>query len=130
MILRRILLALLAAAIVSAGAGVAVVALAFALYALVEPRLGRAGAAAVVAGAAAGLIFLAGFGVALAGRRPPSTTAPAVPVGMLERVLAFLSQRPVVAATTALGGAIIALRNPKYLGAALRAFLDGDTTRR
>jgi len=125
-IFRRVLLGLMAAATLAAAAGVIVVALAFALYALAEPRLGRAGAAATVALATAVLIGFAGLIMALAGRgRRPRPGAP-ISGSVLERVLAFISQRPIVAASAAIGAGLMAVRNPKYLGEALRAFLDSD----
>ena len=65
-LIRRLTVGLLAAAVLATGASVVVVALAFALYALVTPYVGRAGGAAVVAAAAAlliaaiaGILFLA-----------------------------------------------------------------------
>ena len=84
MIFRRVLTALVAAAMFAAAAAVVVVALAFALYALVEPQIGRSGASAVVAGAFAVLIGLGGFFVAMSGRPPrikPSAAATAAEEG-------------------------------------------------
>ena len=126
MIFRRVLLALMAAATFSAAAAVIVVALAFALYALAEPPLGRAGAAAAVALATAVLIALAGMILALMGRSKRSRAASSFSGGALERAIAFIRQKPIVAASAAIGAGLMAARNPKYLGEALRAFLDGD----
>ncbi len=126
MIFRRILMALIAAAMFAAGSAVAVVALAFALYAFVEPRLGRAGAAATVALATAALMVLGGLALAWAGRKKPLKASPSTSGGLLERGLEFLQQKPIVAATAAVGVGIMAIRNPKYLGSVLRAFLDGQ----
>ncbi len=126
MIFRRILMALIAAAMFAAGSAVAVVALAFALYAFVEPRLGRAGAAATVALATAALMVLGGLALAWAGRKQPLKASPSTSGGLLERGLEFLQQKPIVAATAAVGVGIMAIRNPKYLGSVLRAFLDGQ----
>jgi hypothetical protein len=125
-IFRRVLLALMAAATFSVAAGVIVVALAFALYALVEPYLGRAGAAGAVALATAVLTALAAMIMALAGRGKRVKT-PAVSGGILERGIAFARQKPIVAASAAIGAGLMAARNPKYLGEALRAFLDGES---
>ena len=130
MIFRRVLLALMAAATFSAAAAVIVVALAFALYALVEPSLGRAGAAATVALATAVLIGLAGLIMALMGRGRRPRPASSVSGGVLERVIAFVSEKPFVAASAAIGAGLMAVRNPKYLGEALRAFLDTDPRKR
>jgi hypothetical protein len=125
-IFRRVLLALMAAATFSAAAAVIVIALAFALYALAEPHLGRAGAAATVALATAILIALAGMIMALAGRNKRSRALSSLSGGILERAVAFVRQKPIVAASAAIGAGLMAARNPKYLGEALRAFLDGD----
>lgn len=124
MIFRRLLLALMAAAAFSAGAAVAVVALAFALYALIEPHLGRAGAAASVALAVAGLMALGGAIMAWAGRRRRARLA--VPAGLLEQAIAFVQQKPVIAASAAVGAGLMAIRNPKYLGEVLRSFFENN----
>ena len=126
MIFRRILMALVMAAMFAAGSAVAVVALAFALYAFVEPRLGRVGAAATVAFATAALLMFGGLALAWAGLRNPPKASPSTSGGLLERGLEFLQQKPIVAATAAVGVGIMAIRNPKYLGSVLRAFLDGQ----
>ncbi len=127
MIFRRVLLALMAAAMFSAAAAVIVVALAFALYALVEPHLGRAGAAATVALATAILIGFAGLIMVIAGRNKRSRLASSLSGGVLERVIAFVRQKPIVAASAAIGAGLMAARNPKYLGEALRAFFEGES---
>jgi hypothetical protein len=129
-IFRRVLLALMAAATLAAAAAVIVVALAFALYAVAEPHLGRAGAAATVALATAILIALAGVIMALAGRNKRSRAASLLSGGILERAVAFVRQKPIVAASAAIGAGLMAARNPKYLGEALRAFFDGDAKAR
>ena len=126
MIFRRVLLGLTAAAMFAAAAGVIVIALAFALYALVEPYLGRAGAAATVALATAVPIGFAGMIMALAGRGKRSRTASSFSGGVLERAIQFVRQKPIVAAAAAIGAGLMAARNPKYLGEALRAFFEGD----
>jgi uncharacterized membrane protein YdfJ with MMPL/SSD domain len=127
-IFRRVLLALMAAATFAAAAAVVVVALAFALYAFVEPYLGRAGAAATVALVVAVLIGLAGMIMALAGRARRSRAASALSGGFLERAIAFVRQKPILAASAAIGAGLMASRNPKYLGEAIRAFLDGGSS--
>jgi len=124
-IFRRLLLALMAAATFATAAAVCVVALAFALYALVEPRLGRAGAAGVVAATTAALTILAGLLMAWAAHRR-RLRAPSTRVGgLVERALAFLQQRPIVSASAAAAAGLMAARNPRYLGEALRAFFEG-----
>jgi hypothetical protein len=123
--LRRLLLGLIAAAMLAASASVLVVALAFALYALARPALGPAGAAAAVAGAAALLIGLLGLAIALAARarRPKPKTASMG--GVVERIFELVRDKPIMAASAALGAGFMAVRNPTYLGSAIRAFLEG-----
>lgn len=128
MIFRRLLLAATALATFSAGAAVFVVAVAFALYALAEPRLGRAGAAAAATAAAAGLIVILGFFVAWMGRRKRPKTLLGLSGGALKRAFEFVKQNPIVAASAAIGAGVMAVRNPKYLGEVLRAFLDGQSS--
>ncbi len=126
---RRILLALAAAAAFAASAAVCVVALAFALYAGVEPYLGRAGASGVVAGTAAlFILFLALMLSGAARARPkPKTGKGATAENLVERAMDFIRDKPVVAIAAAIGVGILAVRNPQYFGAAIRAFVEGRT---
>ncbi len=128
---RRILLALVAAAAFAASAAVCVVALAFALYAGVEPYLGRAGASGVVAGTAAlFILFLALMLSGAARARPkPKTGKGATAENLVERAMDFIRDKPVVAIAAAIGVGILAVRNPQYFGAAIRAFVEGAAKR-
>ncbi|HEV7158508.1 MAG TPA: hypothetical protein VGN38_09155 [Caulobacteraceae bacterium] len=124
-LLRRIGLGLAAAAIAATSAAVIVVALAFALYAWVRPVVGPAGAGAVVAGAAALLLILAALSLVMlarGGKRPQIK-----PRGKdaAERVVNFVRDKPVTAIAGALGVGFMAIRNPRYLGAAIRSFIEG-----
>jgi hypothetical protein len=124
LVLRRIGLGLVAAAVLATSTAIFLAALAFALFAWVRPQLGPAGAAAVVAGAAAATLFLVGVALALAGR---PNTPKLVPKGNdpLARIGNFLKEKPVTAIAAAVGVGFLAIRNPKYLGVAARAFLEG-----
>jgi len=121
---------LAAAAALAAGAAVCVVALAFALFALTAPYVGGAGAAAIVAGAAALLIVFTALILMLAARPRRRKTAPATPATVVERVAQFLQDKPIVAIVGAIATGILAVRNPGYLGAAARAFMEGREHRR
>ena len=126
MILRRLILGLAGAAAFAASAAVSVVALAFALYALAEPYVGRAGAAAIVVGAAALLMALCAGVILIAARpRRRKPVAAKVAANMVERVLDFIREKPIVAVGTALATGLMAVRDPKYVGAAFRAFVEG-----
>jgi len=123
-ILRRIILFLASAAALATAAGVIVVALAYALYALVKPSLGPAGGAAVVAGAAALLIGLLGLVMAMAARGPRRRRN-REPETIAERITDFVRDKPVTAIVASVVTGLMAVRNPKYLGAAFRAFVEG-----
>ncbi len=125
MIIRRLFLGLATAAAFAAAAAVCVVALAFALFALVEPYVGRAGAAAIVAGGAMLLLIVVALAVSMAARPKRRTAASGPPPKALDRAFNFVRQKPVVAITTAVAAGFLAVRNPRYLGAAVRAFMEG-----
>jgi hypothetical protein len=122
-ILRRILLALAGVTALAVSAGVIVVALAYALYALVKPAIGPAGGAAVVAGAAAMLIGL--IGVMLTRMARPPKRRRAEPQSLIDRVVEFVRDKPVTSIAAAVAAGLVAVRNPKYLGAVMRAFVEG-----
>lgn len=124
-ILVRIGLALAAASILATSAAIFVVALAFALYAWVQPMVGPVGAAGIVAGAAALLVLLVGLAIALA----PRPKARLIPHGKdpAARIVNFLKEKPVTAVVAAIATGFFAIRNPKYLGSAVRSFLEGQT---
>ena len=108
-----------------------VFALAFALYALVEPYLGRAGAAATLAGVIG--ILIAMVAIALMPRKPrpkPRSAAASGPETLVARVTAFVQEKPVVAVAAAAAAGFLAIRNPRYLGEMLRSFVgDGNPPR-
>ena len=121
MIVRKAICLVVAAAAIAAAAGVAVVALAFALYALVEPSLGSAGAAGVVAGAAALLILAVGL-IALLMVRPPKRKQPEP--DLLQRVIGIARDKPVIAAAAALAAGFFVVKNPQALMAIALALLE------
>jgi len=128
--LRRLLLGLIAAAAMATSASVLVVALALALFALVEPYCGRAGAAATVAGAAALLIGLLGLTIGLVARARRPKPKPNALGGVVEQIFELVREKPLVALSAALGAGLMAIRNPTYLGSAIRAFLEGRPPKR
>jgi hypothetical protein len=129
LILGRVGIALAAAAILATSAAIFVAALAFALYALVRPAVGPAGAAAVVAGAAALLVLFMGVAAAVAARARPARIRPRGK-DSAERIINFFKDTPITAVTAALAAGVLAVRSPKYLGAAVRSFLEGEPPRR
>lgn len=124
MILRKALLYIAAAAAIAAAAGIIVVALAFALYALMCSYFVPAGAAAVVAGIAGlGLLVVGLSTVAGVNMRKPEPT-------LAQRAADFARDRPIAALVAALGAGVIAVRNPKTMVAILAAFLEPKTRRK
>jgi len=130
-ILQRALWLISAAAALAAAAAVAVIALAFAFYALLEPYIGRAGAAAALAGLCAITICLVGLMLALKARGPrlPSRrgerAADREAFSLTERLLTLIKDKPFAAAGVAAAVGLIAVRNPKIIFALLQAFLSG-----
>jgi hypothetical protein len=120
---RRILFALAATMALAVSAGVFVVALAYGLFALVKPYVGSAGAAGIVAGAAA--LFIAIIAMILSGMGRPPKKKPSEPQTFVERATEFIRDKPVLAVAAALAAGLLAVRNPRYLGAALRSFIEG-----
>ncbi|HEV2363774.1 MAG TPA: hypothetical protein VGS12_06195 [Caulobacteraceae bacterium] len=114
---------LAAAAVGLASLAVIVVALAFALYQLALPWAGAAGAAAVVAAVAAALLGSAALAIGLVAR-PKRRPAPARAEDWAGRALAFVREKPVLAISAAVAAGFLAVRNPRYLGEALRSFVD------
>jgi len=108
-------------------AAVTVIALAFAEYALLENWLNRAGAAACVAGTAAALIALGAIILSAGAAQPKAPPAPPPRSdALLDRAFDFVKEKPVVAIAAALAAGFLAVRNPGYLGAAVRSFVEGE----
>jgi uncharacterized PurR-regulated membrane protein YhhQ (DUF165 family) len=123
-IVNRVVAAILAVAAMAAAAGVVVVAAAFAIYSLLRDRFGPAGAAAIIA---------AGFAVALAlsalilmsklnGSKSTKPGAAAErPAGLTDKVIALVTERPIVAAAAAAAAGLLAWRNPTLVSTILKA---------
>jgi hypothetical protein len=122
-IFRRLLFLLAGATMLAVGAGVLVVALAYAEFALAKPYVGVAGASGVVAGSAA--LFIGLLGLILVNAGKPPKRKPSEPQSVVDRLMDFIRQRPVTALGGAIAAGILAIRNPTYLGAVIRAFVEG-----
>jgi hypothetical protein len=122
-IFRRLLFMLAGATMLAVSAGVFVVALAYAEFALAKPYVGSAGASGILAGSAA--LFVGILGLALANAGKPPKRKPGEPQSVVERLIDFIKQKPVTALGGAIAAGILAIRNPAYLGAVIRAFLEG-----
>ena len=122
-ILRKLLVGLIAAAMIAAAAGVLVVSAAFALYALVRDPLGPAGAAAVVALAAAILAALTAVIFERWAQGPKGGKIEAEP-DLVQKLIALVKERPIVSAAGLIAAATVAIRNPAITAIVLKAFLD------
>ncbi len=104
-------------------AGVAVVAAAYTLFALVRDSLGPAGAAAVVCAAAAVLILLLGLiAYSQVKHRAPKRTAPTGKGTLADRLTDAVRERPAAAAGAAAVAGLLAWKNPQIASLLLRLF--------
>jgi hypothetical protein len=126
-ILRRVLLLVAAVAALMTATGVITTAIAFAVYAAFEPMIGRAYAAAATAGIFAALIGLAALILVLMveGKRRRSRTATRPDAGLTDQIMGLIREKPFAAAGIAAAAGLMAMRNPRMIGAVLGAFLEG-----
>jgi hypothetical protein len=124
-ILRRLLYFMAGASALAVSAGIVMVALAYAEYALVKPALGPAGASGVVALTAAVMIGVIGLVLTMLARPPRPKKNEEPPESLVDRVMDFVRSRPITAIGAALAAGLLVVRNPSYLGAAVRSFMDG-----
>lgn len=118
--IKRILFAVIATFAAATACCIVLAALSFALYAVLLPHLGRAGAAAVVAGVYALVAALAALvaGLAAKGRRRPEPNP-------MERFADMARERPILAAVSALAAGVVALKNPQIIAGIVSAVLAG-----
>lgn len=128
--IKRVLAAALAAGAALGLAGSAVVALSFALYAVLKPYVTPAGASA---GVALACVIVAGVGFVVLTRRTKASARPearkvrhqAAGSGFgVDRLMELARERPIAAAAAAVAAGLVALRNPALVGVATRLFLD------
>jgi hypothetical protein len=122
---QKALWTLAAAAAIAAAAAVCIIALAFALYALVRPWVGQPGAAAVVAGVAALFVGIGGLLAAgKAGGGKASKVPPPAEASLAEKVIGIVRERPIIASAVGLAAGFFALRNPAFISAVVKGVLD------
>lgn len=126
MILRRVLLLIAAAAALVAATGVITIAIAFAVYAAFEPMMGRAFAAAATAGVFAAVIGLTALVLALMAQANQRARASRrSDASLTDRIMDLVRDKPFAAAGIAAAVGMVAIRNPRVIGAVLSAFLEG-----
>lgn len=127
--LKRILNLAAAFSAVVAAAAVVIVAASFALYAVVLPYLGEAGAAAAVAGVFA-LVALIVAWVATRKVTPKAKRgAKADDASVIDRLIDMAKERPLVALGAAAAAATVLLRNPAVITAVISAFMAGSASK-
>lgn len=121
----KTLMTLAAAAAIAAAAAVAVVALAFAFYQVMLQWVGPAGASASVAAVAALFVGIAGLLAAnkAHGGHHGGHAGP-VEHTLVEKIIDIVRDRPMLSAGAALAAGIFALRNPAFLSALVKGFMD------
>jgi hypothetical protein len=125
-ILNRIMSGAAAVGAVAACAGVAVIAAAFALYALVREWLGEPAAAAVVAlvfAIIAGAVTLVARRGVQGGAHRPRRGEPEREPDPIERLIDLAKERPLIAAGAAAVAGMMALRNPLIVSTLISTLL-------
>jgi len=125
-LINKLLLIFAAAGAALAAGGVLVVSLLWALYALMRDQadLSAAASGAVVAGAIALIVLIVALVLAIkAGAKPKEPP-------VVEKLKAFVRERPVTAGAAALAAGVFAVKNPKALLPLVLAFLEPRGTRR
>jgi hypothetical protein len=127
-ILRKVIIAVVGAAMLGASAAVMVVAAAMALYGVLRPYLGGPGAAATIV-LAAGLLMLA-VGLLLEKRLLKSGAGkghhggPQDEQDMLGKLIGMAQDKPMIAAGALIGAIFLAIRNPALTAVVVKSFLD------
>ena len=129
MILRRAILLACGVTGLAAAAGVAVIALAFALYAALLPLLGPALAAAGVAGSCVLIILLGGM-TALFVANPQRGDIKAENTDLASRLFGLASDKPLIAVAAILVVGFLATRSPKITAGLIGALMAGLTPKK
>lgn len=104
---------------------VAVAAAAIAIFALLEPAVTAAGAAAIVAGIFGLIAALAIAFVATRNDKPRDRDGDGIPdLGMVERLIDMAKDRPILSLAALVAGGVILFRNPAMVATIAAAFLD------
>jgi hypothetical protein len=126
LILGRTLAAVTAAVALATATVLCVAAAACALFWVLEPLVGRAGAAALLAGVLALIVALC---VLIAVSRPNHSSQHASQPGhtdfaFVDRIIDMAKDRPILSIGAALAAGLIAIRNPALVATIVAAFMD------
>lgn len=122
-VLRKIIIAVIGAAMLAAAAGVLVVAVAMALYGVLFPYLGGPGAAAAIALAAGLLMLVLGLVLERSILRPHKPK-PEDEADLMQRLIGLAQDKPLIAVGALIGAIFLAIRNPALTAVVVKAFLD------
>ena len=125
MILKKAIRIAVAVSALAAGAAVCVVALAYALYAAVEPAVGPAWASAIVAGVAALLLIIGGLLMTRRDHAAPDRHLDHQHRDFTGRAMEIAREKPMIALAAVAAAGLVALKNPKITAALVGAFLAG-----
>ena len=123
-ILRKVIGAVIGAAMLAASAAVMVVAAAIAVYGLIKPYLGRPGAAAVIVLIAGLLMLIVGVILERWILKPGRRTRPEDEQDLLQRLIGMAQDKPMIAVGALIGAIFLAIRNPALTAVVVKAFLD------
>ena len=129
-IIRKVIISLIAGAMLAVSAGVLVVSAAFALFGLLREYVGGPGAGALVALAAAVLMAIVAFGFeawAQSDKKKGGGKDRAPQAGdgdLVQRLMGMAQDKPIIAAGAVVGAIFLAIRNPALTAIVVKAFLD------
>ena len=126
-VIRKLIISLIAGAMLAVSAGVLVVSAAFALFAMLRGFVGGPGAAALTALAAAALMAVVAFSFeawAQSSKKAKPGSAGAGDQDLLARLIGMAQDKPVIAAGAVVGAIFLAIRNPALTAIVVKSFLD------
>ena len=123
-ILRKIIVAVIGAAMLAASAAVMVVAAAMAVYGVLRPYIGGPGAAAAIILIAGLLMLIVGLILERWILHPGRKPRPEDEQDLLQRLMGLAQDKPMIAVGALIGAIFLAIRNPALTAVVVKAFLD------
>lgn len=120
--IQRLVLAIIAAGALLAAAVSAVVAATYAVFSLLKPELGSAGASGAVAGGLALLMLIGALAAWMKAR--PHTARRAKGGDPMAGLVQMARDRPIIAAGALVAASVIAFRNPAITALVVKSFFD------
>jgi hypothetical protein len=123
-ILRKIIISVIAGAMLAVSAGVLVVSAAFAVFGVLKAWVGAPGAAALTALAAAILMMVVALSFEAWLQGSKGAKAAESDQDLLQRLIGMVQERPILSAGALAGVVALAIRNPALVAIVVKAFLD------